>query len=160
VATTVSNKANPGPASRGKPQPHVARDLGPGVVPSAGSNSPDQWGRNDYNDVTIDGTSVIVPENNVSHLQIGYIPNEDSVQELSVVTNSLASRIWRTGGGTINIATRSGANQPHLTLFEFFRNNVLNAIAGATTGTDCREASFATTSLAAPSAALFTFPRL
>ena len=128
VATTVSNKAILDLPLGGNRSPMSLVTLVPGVVPSGGSNSP--WisgGRNDYNDVTIDGTSVIVPENNVSHLQIGYIPNEDSVQELSVVTNSLAPEYGRTGGGTINIATRSGANQPHVTLFEFFRNNVLNA---------------------------------
>ncbi|HLK68383.1 MAG TPA: TonB-dependent receptor [Bryobacteraceae bacterium] len=128
VATTVSNKAILDLPLGGNRSPMSLVTLVPGVVPSGGSNSP--WisgGRNDYNDVTIDGTSVIVPENNVSHLQIGYIPNEDSVQELSVVTNSLAPEYGRTGGGTINIATRGGTNQPHFTLFEFFRNNVLNA---------------------------------
>ena len=128
VATTVSNKAILDLPLGGNRSPMSLVTLVPGVVPSGGSNSP--WisgGRNDYNDVTIDGTSVIVPENNVSHLQIGYIPNEDSVQEISVVTNSLAPEYGRTGGGTINMATRGGTNQPHLTLFEFFRNNVLNA---------------------------------
>lgn len=102
--------------------------LVPGVIPSAGSNSP--WisgGRNDYNDVTIDGTSVIVPENNVSHLQIGYTPIEDSVAEVSVVTNSLAPEYGRTGGGTINIATRGGTNALHFTAFDFNKNNVYNA---------------------------------
>ena len=128
VATTISNKAILDLPLGGNRSPMSLVTLVPGVIPSGGSNSP--WisgGRNDYNDVTIDGTSVIVPENNVSHLQIGYIPNEDTVQEFSVVTNSLAPEYGRTGGGTINIATRGGTNLPHFTLFEFFRNNVLNA---------------------------------
>lgn len=128
VATTINNKAILDLPLGGNRSPMSLVTLVPGVIPSAGSNSP--WisgGRNDYNDVTIDGTSVIVPENNVSHLQIGYIPNEDSVLEFSVVTNSLAPEYGRTGGGTINFATKSGTNQYHVTLFEFFRNNVLNA---------------------------------
>jgi len=127
VATTIGNKGILDLPLGGNRSPMSLVTLVPGVVPSGGSNSP--WisgGRNDYNDVTIDGTSVIVPENNVSHLQIGYLPNEDSVQEFSVVTNSLAPEYGRTGGGTINFATRSGTNQYHFTLFEFFRNNVLN----------------------------------
>ena len=102
--------------------------LVPGVIPTGGGQTP--WisgGRNDYNDVTIDGTSVIVPENNVSHLQVGYTPIQDSVAEVSVITNALAPEYGRTGGGTINIATKGGTNQIHLTLFEFFRNNLLNA---------------------------------
>jgi Carboxypeptidase regulatory-like domain len=81
VTTTISSNAILDLPLNGNRSPMSLVTLVPGVVPSAGSNSP--WisgGRNDYNDVTIDGTSVIVPENNVSHLQIGYIPNEDSVQ--------------------------------------------------------------------------------
>ncbi len=101
--------------------------LAPGVIAGGGSTPWISGGRNDYNDVTIDGTSVIVPENNVSHLQVGYTPLEDSVAEISVVTNSLAAEYGRTGGGSINIATKSGTNQYHIDLFEFFRNNVLNA---------------------------------
>jgi len=128
VATTVNSKAVLDLPLGGNRSPMSLVTLVPGVVPSTGSNSP--WisgGRNDYNDVTIDGTSVIVPENNVSHLQIGYLPNEETVLEFSVVTNSLAPEYGRTGGGTINIATRGGTNQVHFTLFEFFRNNVLNS---------------------------------
>src|SRR5262249_45674983 len=82
VATTVNSKAVIDLPLGGNRSPMSLVTLVPGVIPSAGSNSP--WisgGRNDYNDVTIDGTSVIVPENNVSHLQIGYLPNEDSIQE-------------------------------------------------------------------------------
>ena len=94
LATTIGSKAILDLPIQGR-SPMSLTTLVPGVIPSGGSNSP--WisgGRNDYNDVTIDGTSVIVPENNVSHLQIGYMPIEDSVAEVSVVTNSLAPRVW------------------------------------------------------------------
>ncbi|MDE3194961.1 MAG: TonB-dependent receptor, partial [Acidobacteriota bacterium] len=127
LATTISQKAVLDlPISNRSPMSLTT--LVPGVVPSGGSNSP--WisgGRNDYNDVTIDGTSVIVPENNVSHLQIGYVPIEDSVAEVSVVTNSLAPEYGRTGGGTINMSTRGGTNDLHFSLFEYNQNNVFNA---------------------------------
>lgn len=128
LTTTVSSNAILDLPLNGNRSPMSLVTLVPGVVPSAGSNSP--WisgGRNDYNDVTIDGTSVIVPENNVSHLQIGYVPNEDSVQEISIVTNSLAPEYGRTGGGTINMATRGGTNDYHFELFEYWENNILNA---------------------------------
>jgi Carboxypeptidase regulatory-like domain len=71
VATTIGNKAILDLPLGGNRSPMALVTLVPGVIPSTGSNSP--WisgGRNDYNDVIIDGTSVIVPENNVSHLQI------------------------------------------------------------------------------------------
>src|SRR5215472_12851903 len=127
VTTTIGSKSVVDLPIQGR-SPMSLVTLVPGVIPSGGSNSP--WisgGRNDYNDVTIDGTSVIVPENNVSHLQIGYLPIQDSVSELSVVTNSLAPEYGRTGGGTINMSTKSGTNDFHFTLFEFNRNNIFNA---------------------------------
>ena len=127
VSTAISTKSVLDLPIQGR-NPLSMATLVPGVVPTGGGQTP--WisgGRNDYNDVTIDGTSVIVPENNVSHLQVGYTPIQDSVAEVSIVTNSLAPEYGRTGGGTINIATKGGTNQIHLTLFEFFRNNLLNA---------------------------------
>jgi hypothetical protein len=129
IATTVGGKAILDLPLGGNRNPLSLTTLVPGVVP-AGNGSSTPWisgGRNDYNDVTIDGTSVIVPENNVSHLQIGYTPLEDSVAEFAVVTNALEPEYGRTGGGTINIATKSGTNEYHVDVFEFFRNNVLNA---------------------------------
>ena len=44
-----------------------------------------------------------------------------------MVTNSLAPEYGRTGGGTINVSTKSGTNQIHSTLFWFNRNNIFNA---------------------------------
>jgi Carboxypeptidase regulatory-like domain/TonB dependent receptor len=127
VATTISAKGVLDLPLQGR-NPYSLVTLVPGVNAGNGGSTP--WisgGRNDYNDVTIDGTSVIVPENNISHLQIGYQPIEDSVSEVSVVTNNLAPEYGRTGGGTINVSTRGGTNQLHFTLFEFNRNRIFNA---------------------------------
>ncbi len=54
-------------------------------------------------------------------------PNPDAVEEFRVVTNSYSAEYGRFAGGVINIITRSGSNQFHGSLFEFFRNNDLNA---------------------------------
>ncbi len=54
-------------------------------------------------------------------------PNPDAVEEFRVVTNSYSAEYGRFAGGVINIITRSGGNQFHGSLFEFFRNNDLNA---------------------------------
>ncbi|MCU1233600.1 MAG: TonB-dependent receptor [Candidatus Solibacter sp.] len=54
-------------------------------------------------------------------------PNPDAVEEFRVVTNSYSAEYGRFAGGVINIITRSGTNQFHGSLFEFFRNNDLNA---------------------------------
>jgi hypothetical protein len=54
-------------------------------------------------------------------------PNPDAVEEFRVVTNSYSAEYGRFAGGVVNIITRSGGNRIHGSLFEFFRNNDLNA---------------------------------
>lgn len=54
-------------------------------------------------------------------------PNPDAVEEFRVVTNSYSAEYGRFAGGVVNIITRSGTNGFHGSLFEFFRNNDLNA---------------------------------
>jgi hypothetical protein len=75
----------------------------------------------------VDGTSIGLPENNVSIQQLALTPLVDSIEEFTVITNALAAEIGRTAGGAFNISTRSGTNQLHGTGFEFLRNSKLNA---------------------------------
>jgi hypothetical protein len=51
----------------------------------------------------------------------------DSVAQFSVVTNNQSAEYGRSSGATINVATQSGGNQFHGTLYDFFRNTDLNA---------------------------------
>ena len=107
--------------------PFSLATLTPGVTPGGGGSTP--WisgGRNATNEITIDGTSVILPENNVSNLSTGYTPIQDSVAEFSVITNALAAEYGRTGGGVINVATRGGSNTFHFSAYDFLRNTKLD----------------------------------
>ncbi|WP_162179847.1 TonB-dependent receptor [Bryobacter aggregatus] len=54
-------------------------------------------------------------------------PNPDVVSEVKVVTNSFSAEYGQTSGSVMLANTKSGTNEFHGTLFEFFRNNVLNA---------------------------------
>jgi predicted small secreted protein len=102
--------------------------LTPGVQSQNGASTP--WisgGRNGTSEITIDGTSIILPENNVGINTTAYTPIVDSVEEFTVITNSLAAEYGRTGGGTINMATRGGTNTLHGSVYEFFQNSALNA---------------------------------
>lgn len=54
-------------------------------------------------------------------------PNVDSVQEFKVQTNTMSAEYGFTLGGVINLVTKAGTNAYHGTLYEFFRNNVLDA---------------------------------
>jgi Carboxypeptidase regulatory-like domain/TonB dependent receptor len=51
----------------------------------------------------------------------------DAMQEFRIQTSSFAPEFGRTPGGQISILTRSGTNSFHGTLFEYFRNSVLDA---------------------------------
>ena len=51
----------------------------------------------------------------------------DALQEFRIQTSSFAPEFGRTPGGQISIATRSGTNAFHGTLFDYFRNDVLDA---------------------------------
>jgi hypothetical protein len=51
----------------------------------------------------------------------------DAMQEFRVQTSSFAPEFGRTLGGQVSIVTRSGTNDFHGTLFEYFRNDVLDA---------------------------------
>jgi len=49
------------------------------------------------------------------------------MQEFRIQTSSFAPEFGRTPGGQISVVTRSGTNSFHGTLFEYFRNDVLDA---------------------------------
>ncbi len=107
--------------------PFGVATLTAGVIPGGGSTPWISGGRNATSEILIDGNTGIVPENNVSINDGGYTPIMDSIAEVTVIKNSLAAEYGRSGGGVITATTRSGGNQPHFSLYEFFRNPVLNA---------------------------------
>src|SRR5581483_1492795 len=55
------------------------------------------------------------------------IPNPDSIQEFKVQTGLYDATYGRNAGANVNVVTRSGGNQFHGDVFEFFRNDALNA---------------------------------
>lgn len=54
-------------------------------------------------------------------------PNPDAVQEFRVITNSYGAEYGRFSGGVVDVITKSGTNSLHGSLFEFLRNDKLNA---------------------------------
>jgi hypothetical protein len=80
-------------------------------------------GQGGSNAVLIDGGSATLPERN----EYVVAPNVDAVQEYRVQTNALAAEFGMTGGGVINLVTKSGTNQFRGSLFEFLRDDALDA---------------------------------
>ena len=54
-------------------------------------------------------------------------PNPDAIQEFKIQTSTYDASFGRNPGANVNVVTKSGTNQLHGSLFEFFRNEKLNA---------------------------------
>jgi hypothetical protein len=54
-------------------------------------------------------------------------PPPDAIAQFEVVTNNESAEFGRSSAATINVATKSGSNKFHTTLYEFIRNTDLNA---------------------------------
>ena len=54
-------------------------------------------------------------------------PNPDAIAEFRLLTSNYTAEYGRNGGGIISEVIKSGTNQIHGSLFEFFRNRVLDA---------------------------------
>src|SRR5438445_691056 len=81
--------------------------------------------REDNNNYLIEGISAT--DYNVAELTNTPLPSPDVVQEFKVQTSLYDATQGRNGGGNINAILKSGTKSFHGSLFEFFRNDVLNA---------------------------------
>ncbi len=98
--------------------------LAPGVALPSGQFLPRINGsRPRTNEYLYDGISVLQPEPG----QVVYYPIIDGMEEFKLNVNAYSPEYGRSNGGTIMVIGKSGGNQFHGTLFEFFRNEALNA---------------------------------
>jgi hypothetical protein len=58
---------------------------------------------------------------------VGVRPSIDAIEEVRVLTNLYSAEISRSGGGVVDLITKSGTNKFHGTLYEFVRNNDFDA---------------------------------
>ena len=84
------------------------------------------------NNFLLDG----LDNNQVSDNLMGYTPNADAIAEFNMITQNASAEFGNFEGGIINTTIKSGTNQYHGDVFEFFRNNVLNANSWANNWND------------------------
>ena len=119
--------------------------------------------REQANEYLIDGILNSEDKNN----EVGYTPGIDAVQEFNLITQNASAEFGNYQGGIVSVSVKSGTNSFHGDLYEFFRNDALDAnkaSAGWTQGVNngqfldtTRKAykisrNFATTNSAEPSA--------
>ena len=106
--------------------------LTPGVVkdPTRGGDLSFGGQRGPANSLLVDGAD----SNNLFYAQAtgrtGFRPyafSQDAVQEFQVNASSSPAEIGRASGGSINMITKSGTNQFHGSVFEFYRDKGMNA---------------------------------
>lgn len=115
---------NPG---RGR-SPFLLSKLLPGVTSTSSNNSNINnfsfgGGRPDTNEILIDG----LPTTNPSDNTYTFTPSPDSVDEFKVVTFPFSAEFGHTGGGVLLATSKHGSNEFHGSLYEYFRNRILNA---------------------------------
>ena len=79
--------------------------------------------REQTNNFLLDG----MDNNQVSDNLVGYAPSVDAIQEFNEITQNAPAEFGNFMGGIISTSIKSGTNQFHGGVFEFFRNDVLNA---------------------------------
>src|SRR5215831_11715336 len=98
--------------------------LSPGVALPNGQLLPRINGsRPRTNEYIYDGISVLQPEPG----QVVYYPIIDGMAEFKLNVNAYSPEYGRSNGGTVMVIGKSGGNQFHGSVFEFFRNEALNA---------------------------------
>ena len=79
--------------------------------------------REQANNFMLDG----MDNNQVSDNLLGYTPAPDAIQEFNLITNNAPAEFGNFEGGIVNATIKSGTNAYHGDVWEFFRNDVLNA---------------------------------
>ncbi len=79
--------------------------------------------REQTNNFLLEGIDVDDPIDNL----VGYNPNVDAIGEMKVITGNAPAEFGNSNGAIVNVALKSGTNALHGDLFEFLRNDRLDA---------------------------------
>jgi hypothetical protein len=109
--------------------------LQPGVMSTVGSSNSITYGSNNAGAVSVNGGrgrsnnfSVNGGDANDQFANLPTVqPSPDSIAEFRVLTNTFDAEYGRNSGSVVNVVTKSGTNDFHGNVYEFFRNTVLNA---------------------------------
>jgi len=79
--------------------------------------------REQANQYFLDGILNSEDKNN----ETSYQPNVDAVQELNIITQNPSAEFGDFEGGVVSVSTKSGTNKIHGSVYEFFRNDKMDA---------------------------------
>src|SRR5579863_2491251 len=109
--------------------------LQPGVQSQLGSSGSLFYGSDSAGSVSVNGGrgrsnnfSVNGGDANDAFVNLPTVqPTPDAIEEFRVIRNTFDAEYGRNSGAVVNVITKSGTNQWHGDIYEYFRNTVLNA---------------------------------
>src|ERR1700694_1357061 len=109
--------------------------LQPGVQSQLGSSGGTFYGSDSAGSVSVNGGrdrannfSVNGGDANDQFVNLPTIqPTPDAIEEFRVISNTFDAEYGRNSGAVVDVVTKSGTNQWHGNVYEYFRNKVLNA---------------------------------
>jgi hypothetical protein len=124
--------------------------LQPGVMSTVGSSNSIVYGSSNAGAVSVNGGRGRSNNFNVNggdaNDQFANLPtvqpSPDTIQEFRVLTNTFDAEYGRNSGSIVNVVTKSGTNQFHGNMYEFFRNKALNANAYCFSADGCPKPQF------------------
>jgi Carboxypeptidase regulatory-like domain/TonB-dependent Receptor Plug Domain len=116
-------------------QPGVSANWGdqPGFGITSGTAVAVNGARNTANNWTVDGADINDSGSNGTLLNV---PSIDAIQEFTLQRSNYDASSGRSGGGQVLVATKSGTSDFHGSVYEFFRNDYLNANSYFSNATD------------------------
>jgi carboxypeptidase family protein len=78
-----------------------------------------------YNFVAVDGADNMSTASGIQKTT----PSQEAVEEFRVINSSYSTEFGRAVGGIVNIITKSGTNNLHGALYEYFRNDAMDALS-------------------------------
>jgi hypothetical protein len=97
--------------------------LGGFPIPGAGFSVSANGIRETFQVVSLDGTDAKDPRIHITN----FVPSVEALEEFRIQTNAYSAENGFGGGAVVNMTMKSGTNGLHGTLFEFLRNDKLDA---------------------------------
>ncbi len=108
---------------RRAPPPTIRRGINEPQNLDNGSRPFINGNREQANQYFLDGILNSEDKNN----ETSYTPNVDAIQEFNVITQNASAEFGDFEGGVVSVSTKSGTNRFHGSVYEFFRNDALDA---------------------------------
>lgn len=118
---------NPGVAQEANNASNLGRGGGSQAGLPGGGSIMTQGATSSDNNFEMNGLSVNDMQSSMFYSAGIPIPNPDTIQEFKVQTSQYDATTGRNAGADVDLISKSGTNEYHATLFEYFRNEDLNA---------------------------------